>query len=323
MITRFEAEAFGCIRSAGLDLTPLHALIGPNDSGKSTLLRAIAALVNGNQTVWRAGDAGVLTAIWSTSADRRGGLRRTGASDWAVQSNGGEWAKATAQAVKDACEAIGFAKLVRFDADELKRPSVLLSAEAAARFPTARGGEIAGVYDAILSSGDDSFGRIAREIRELFPTVANLRLFTTENQTKQLGVRLVDGTEVAAPEMSQGLLYYLAYLALREVNGARILLVEEPEIGLHPARIREVVQVLRKLSEGGTQVIVTTHSPLVINELRADEVTIVTRTTEEGTRLTPMSQTTHFADRSRVYQLGELWLSYADGTLEGELLGPS
>jgi hypothetical protein len=35
-----------------------------------------------------------------------------------------------------------------------------------------------------------------------------------------------------------------------------------------------------------------------------------------------MSQTTHFADRSRVYQLGELWLSYADGTLEGELLGP-
>ncbi len=46
MITRFDAENYGCIRKGGLDLTPLHALIGPNDSGKSTLQRAMRALLN-------------------------------------------------------------------------------------------------------------------------------------------------------------------------------------------------------------------------------------------------------------------------------------
>jgi predicted ATP-dependent endonuclease of OLD family len=78
--------------------------------------------------------------------------------------------------------------------------------------------------------------------------------------------------------------------------------------------------VLRAMSEGGTQVILTTHSPLVINEMQPNEVTIVTRTPEEGTRFTPLAETPDFEERSRVYAPGELWLSYADGVLEGELV---
>jgi AAA15 family ATPase/GTPase len=40
-ITRFRVENFGCIQDCELKLTRLHALVGPNDSGKSTLLRAL------------------------------------------------------------------------------------------------------------------------------------------------------------------------------------------------------------------------------------------------------------------------------------------
>src|SRR5258708_8232083 len=40
-IQRLEIENYGCIRKASVTLTPLHALIGPNDSGKSTVLRAL------------------------------------------------------------------------------------------------------------------------------------------------------------------------------------------------------------------------------------------------------------------------------------------
>lgn len=35
-------QSFGCVRDATLELTRLHALIGPNDSGKSTVLAALA-----------------------------------------------------------------------------------------------------------------------------------------------------------------------------------------------------------------------------------------------------------------------------------------
>ena len=43
-IERFRVQNYGCVKDATLELTPLHALIGPNDSGKSTLLRALRTL---------------------------------------------------------------------------------------------------------------------------------------------------------------------------------------------------------------------------------------------------------------------------------------
>jgi predicted ATPase len=82
------------------------------------------------------------------------------------------------------------------------------------------------------------------------------------------------------------------------------------------------MRVLRAVSNR-TQVLIATHSPLVVNELQADEVTLITRTPERGTIATPLTATKNFAQRSRVYALGELWLNYADGDLESELVAES
>jgi predicted ATPase len=120
--------------------------------------------------------------------------------------------------------------------------------------------------------------------------------------------------------MSEGLLYYLAFAALRHLDPVSLLLVEEPENGLHPARIAQVVGVLRAISESGTQVIMATHSPLVVNELRPDEVSIVTRTAERGTQVKRIKDTPDFEERSKIYALGELWIAYANGEDEAPLL---
>jgi hypothetical protein len=40
---------------------------------------------------------------------------------------------------------------------------------------------------------------------------------------------------------------------------------------------------------------------------------------EAGTHLSPIKETPHFEERSKVYALGELWLSYADGKSEAPL----
>jgi predicted ATP-dependent endonuclease of OLD family len=40
-IQKLTIKNCGCIKSAEVNLTRLHALIGPNDSGKSTILRAL------------------------------------------------------------------------------------------------------------------------------------------------------------------------------------------------------------------------------------------------------------------------------------------
>lgn len=119
--------------------------------------------------------------------------------------------------------------------------------------------------------------------------------------------------------MSEGLLYWLAFSALPHIESPAILLIEEPENGLHPSRIAEVMKVLRDVSNR-IQVIVATHSPLVINELQANEVTILTRDDETGTRSRRLDRTRHFQQRQQVYALGELWLSFADGVDEAALV---
>lgn len=98
-----------------------------------------------------------------------------------------------------------------------------------------------------------------------------------------------------------------------------MLLVEEPENGLHPAQVGEVMRLLRELSTT-PQVLLATHSPLVVNELGGDEVTVLTRSLEEGTRGTLLSETPRYEERSKIYETGELWVSYANGVDEGPLL---
>src|SRR5687767_11739383 len=44
MITQFHIENYKALHDVSLDLTPLHVLIGPNESGKSSILEALAAL---------------------------------------------------------------------------------------------------------------------------------------------------------------------------------------------------------------------------------------------------------------------------------------
>jgi len=72
MITAFHAKNVKALRDISLQLTPIHVLIGPNDSGKTSILHAIAALSrsvdmrieesftgtwDGRELVWHASEA--------------------------------------------------------------------------------------------------------------------------------------------------------------------------------------------------------------------------------------------------------------------------
>src|SRR5262249_820210 len=120
----------------------------------------------------------------------------------------------------------------------------------------------------------------------------------------------------------EGMLYWLAFAALPYLQPTPLILIEEPENGLHPSRIGDVMRVLREVSKT-SQIVLATHHPLVINELQSDEVTILTLTPERGAIATTVSHTKNFEQRSKVYVLGELWLNYADGEFESDLVAES
>ena len=65
----------------------------------------------------------------------------------------------------------------------------------------------------------------------------------------------------------------------------RLLLIDEPEIFLHPQGVRGLREALHVLSKSGYQVVVTTHSPLMVSRDNAPETVIVRRSRENGSEV--------------------------------------
>jgi predicted ATPase len=186
-------------------------------------------------------------------------------------------------------------------------------------FTDERGTGLAGVFDAIVNRDAEAFAEIQADVRARFPSVSKVGLINFSNSLKEIAVTLADGTRVGAKAMSEGLLYYLGFTALKYTDGSNLFLIEEPENGLHPARIAEVMTTLREISKT-SQVIIATHSPLVVNELQGHEVSVVTRPPDKGTQAILLKDVPGFEDAAPVYQPGEFWVSYCDGDQETPLL---
>lgn len=329
MLREFQVRNYGCLQEARLMLTPLHALIGPNDSGKSTMLSAIRAAcraagrqpfpdVRFNRSV-----PGLELRAWSAEGDEytllltEKGLQER----WAPRDG-----EVTARAFSldsqgpSGAASIARSRLLRLDPDDLRKPSIPIQRGNPIDFVTERGDGLAGIYDAILSTDAVQFVEIQKRVCQLFPALQRFGV-PQLGQHRVFEFVTVEGKRLTPAEVSEGLLYYLAFEALQYLDPVAVLCLEEPENGLHPQRIKEVLSILRRISERGTQVLLATHSPLVLNELGPSEVTLLTRPSGGGTRVTPLTETTNFRRRAQVYALGELWVSYCDGDLEVKLTG--
>ena len=75
--------------------------------------------------------------------------------------------------------------------------------------------------------------------------------------------------------LSDGTVRYLCLLAiLCHPNPPPLICIEEPEVGLHPDILHDVALLLLEAAER-TQLIVTTHSDILINTLSGDPETVV------------------------------------------------
>ncbi|MEK7867669.1 MAG: ATP-binding protein [Planctomycetota bacterium] len=143
----------------------------------------------------------------------------------------------------------------------------------------------------------------------------NERVVRVRKWADVLECTLKSGAVVQARDMSDGVLYYLAFLCVTFSRSApRLLLIEEPENGFHPMRLREVVRLLRRCSERfpETRILMTTHSPYLLDQAKPEEVFAVLRDPQTGSSIHRVSEMPGLDELMGPFSLGELWTNVGE-----------
>ncbi len=110
-----------------------------------------------------------------------------------------------------------------------------------------------------------------------------------------------------ASSLSDGSLRFIAlttlFLQPRQYRPS-VILVDEPELGLHPYAITLFASLVEQASEN-TQVIISTQSPLLLDHFNPEQVLVADRV-DEATRFTRLSANS-LEDWLEDYSIGQLW----------------
>ena len=171
----------------------------------------------------------------------------------------------------------------------------------------------------------ESFNRIAEVARDVFPDIRRLLTWPTQQGTVYLASEeqaLVRPTPLV--QMSDGELAFIAFLSLvcaPDDLGGTLYLVEEPENHLHPRLLETLVALLRQVQEEvsdrnvpPSQIMLTTHSPYLVNQMTLDEILWVEKKNSETTVARP-SDKAHLRKlvEDKVLGLGDLMFTGALG----------
>jgi hypothetical protein len=204
------------------------------------------------------------------------------------------------------------ATMLRLDARAIARGAIL----GAPVLPDGSG--VVGIVDDLRTSGvgDEQIGRVDELLRRLSPHVRSIGAKRhPASGGKELQFALRGGAVVPASQMSDGIVLAAGLVLISLWSGSRRLLIEEPENGLHPRQLKVVADAIRSIAEDqGAQVILTTHSPLLLNHFAAEEVVLVTRD-ESGVHVRRMSDAQGLDELASEMALGELWYNVGDSNL--------
>lgn len=135
------------------------------------------------------------------------------------------------------------------------------------------GQELAAFLNTLQTTNPKQFENIEKSLSRIVGSVEGIEVDT--NEYGQVELRIVEnGTAVPARLVSEGTLRLLGILTLSASRKpASVLGFEEPENGVTPSRIEMIARFLETQSQtGSTQYIITTHSPLLADQMPLDSL---------------------------------------------------
>lgn len=181
------------------------------------------------------------------------------------------------------------------------------------------GGNLAAVLATRRERTPKAFATLTAEFLRVMPEFTALDLADRDGGRVALALRLGEKEIVTADNLSQGTLYTLAVLTLAfDPDPPAILGLEEIDRGIHPRMLREIRDALYRLSypksfqlsREPVQIIATTHSPTMLDLFREhpEEIIIGQKHGREA-RFERLADRPHLAELLSEGSLGDMWFS--------------
>ena len=149
------------------------------------------------------------------------------------------------------------------------------------------GGNLPAVVEYLKSNNKREYSSLLKTIRRVMPTLEGLETQYTHRKTLGLFVNEEGfGRPWAADDISDGTIQIIGLLVAAFDPRTSMVIIEEPENSVHPWAIRKFIEAARQASNN-KQVILTTHSPVLIDTLKPDELWVVRRIDGE-TKINPV-----------------------------------
>jgi predicted ATPase len=163
------------------------------------------------------------------------------------------------------------------------------------------------MVSAMQQTDPKAWALVLSAMRKIVPGLETVEATFTHDRRRTLVFREKGvGRPWTSEEISDGTVQSLALFSTLYSSRGHLIVIEEPENSVHPWIVRVFVDACREIS--GKQVIVTTHSPVVLGYVRPDELMVVWR--EAGrthikplTELDPEAQTAWESGRATVFEL--------------------
>ncbi len=156
----------------------------------------------------------------------------------------------------------------------------------------------------------DHYNQVLRVVRQIAPFFGDFFLKPIPNNTETIELRWTEkGEDVPfkAHQLSDGTLRFICLATLLcqpESLQPETILIDEPELGLHPFAITLLASLLRSVSKK-KQVIVSTQSVALVNEFEVEDLIVAER--EDRASIFKRLAKDRFQTWLEEYSLGDLW----------------
>lgn len=154
-----------------------------------------------------------------------------------------------------------------------------------------------------------AFDKLVEEFKKINPNFREL-VFTTPVAGKSLLSLKEKNLDraITIEHISDGTLRYLLLLSIfYNPKRGSVVCLDEPEMGLHPDMINGIAKGIKYAAQNGTQMIIATHSPLLLNAFELEDLMIFEKNEANETIVKKVSEE-DFPEWEGEFLAGQMWL---------------